>query len=89
VVATRAEAEVKAIAVGNAVDMVDVVESETATNVSTLIAKLTAILQMHAKSPNALRREETTLSAFGSSTGFQATSMSIVSPTNVCRNGGE
>jgi hypothetical protein len=53
--------------------------------VSALIAKLTAILQMHAESANARRREETTemMSAFAASAGSQATSKSIASPTNV------
>ena len=74
------------------VDTVEAVEPETATKVSTPIAKLTAILQMHAGSRNAPRREETTeemTSAFVSSAGSQATSKSIVSPTNVSRSGGK
>jgi len=71
------------VAVG-AVDAVEAVEVvEAATRVSAPIAKLTAILQMHAESENALRREETTMSAFASSAGFQATSKLIVSPINV------
>ena len=65
------------------VDTVEAVEPETATKVSAPIAKLTAILQMHAESGNALRREETTMSAFVSSAGFQDTSKSIASPTSV------
>jgi hypothetical protein len=78
--------EVEAEDVGDAVDAVDVVEAvevETATRVSAPIAKLTAILQMHAESGNLLRREETTMSAFTSSAGSQATSKSTASPTNV------
>jgi len=57
-----AEAEaVGALDVVEAVDMVDgvdteeAVEPETATKVSAPIAKLTAILQMHAESGNVLR----------------------------------
>jgi hypothetical protein len=65
------------------VEAVEAVEPETATNVSAPIAKLTAILQMHAESGNALRREETAMSAFVSSAGFQDTSKSIASPTSV------
>jgi hypothetical protein len=65
------------------VDTVEAVEPETATKVSAPSAKLTAILQMHAESGNALRREETTMSAFVSSAGFQDTSKSIASPTSV------
>ena len=65
-------------------DAVDeAVEPETATKVSAPIAKLTAILRMHADSEKALRREETTMSVFAASAGFQATSKSIASPTNV------
>jgi len=67
----------------DAVDAVEAVEAEIATRVSAPIAKLTAILQMHAESGNALRREQTMMSAFASSAGFQATSKSIASPTNV------
>ena len=67
----------------DAVDTVEAVEPETATKVSAPIAKLTAILRMHAESGNALRREETTMSAFVSSAGSQDTSKSIASPTNV------
>jgi hypothetical protein len=66
-----------------AVEAVEVVEAEIATRVSAPIAKLTATLQMHAESRNRLRREETTMSAFSSSAGSQATSKSIASPTNV------
>jgi len=65
------------------VDKVEAVEPETATKVSAPIAKLTAILQMHAESGTALRREETTMSAFVSSVGFQDTSKSIASPTSI------
>ena len=89
VAATVAEAEAEAVGVADvvdavdAVDMVEAVEPETATKVSAPIAKLTAILQMHAGSGNALRREETTMSAFASSAGSQVTSKSIASPTNV------
>jgi hypothetical protein len=68
------------------VDTVEAVEQETATKVSAPIANLTAILQMHAGSGNALRREKTTeemTCAFASSVGSQAMSKSIASPTNV------
>ena len=83
-----------AVVVGDAVDAVDTVETvepETAMKVSVPIAKLTAILQMHAGSTNTLRREETTerMSEFASSAGSQATSKSIASPTRVSRSGGE
>jgi len=67
------------------VDTVEAVEPETATKVSAPIAKLTAILRMHAGSRNAPSREETTeetTSALVSSAGSQATSKSIASPTN-------
>jgi len=67
-------------------DTVEAVEPETATKVSAPIAKLTAILLMHAGSGNAPRREEITeetTSAFASSAGSQAMSKSIASPTNV------
>jgi len=71
-------------------DTVEAVEPETAMKVSAPIAKLTAILQMHAGSGNAPRREETmeetteeTTSAFASSAGSQDMSKSITSPTNV------
>ena len=82
-------AETKAECVVDAADAVDTekaVEPETATRVSAPIAKLTAIPQMHAENGNVLRREETveeTTSAFAISAGSQATSKSIVSPTNV------
>jgi hypothetical protein len=80
-----------AVVVGDVVDAVDAMDTvetvkpETARKVSAPIAKLTAILQMHAGSANTLRREETTetMSAFASSAGFQATSKSIASPTSV------
>ena len=74
------------VAEAKAVDAVDeAVEPETATKVSAPIAKLTAILQMHAGNANTLRREETTatISAFASSAGSQAMSKSIASPTSV------
>jgi len=67
----------------DAVDTVEAVEPETVTKVNAPIAKLTAILQMHAESGNALRREETMMSAFASSAGSQDTSKSIASPTNI------
>jgi len=69
----------------DAVNTVETVDPETATKVSALISKLTAMLQMHVESANARRREETTemMSAFASSAGSQATSKSIASPTNV------
>ena len=80
---------VDAVVAEDAVDTVDTVEAvelETATKVSAPIAKLTAILQMHAGSGNTLRREETTeemTSTFASSVGSQAMSKSIASPTNI------
>jgi hypothetical protein len=76
----------EAVEVVEAVDAVDAVEAEIVTRVSAPIAKLTAILQTHAESGNALRREETaeeTTSAFATSAGSQVTSKSIASPTNV------
>jgi hypothetical protein len=63
------------------VDTVEAVEPETATKVSGPTAKLTAILQMHAGSGNAFRREKTMeemTSAFASSAGSQAMSKSIL-----------
>jgi len=78
-----AQAEAKAVDVEDAVDLVEAVELVTATKVSAPIAKLAAIRQMHAESGNALRREETTMSAVVSSVGSQAMSKSIASPTNV------
>ena len=83
VAATVAEAEVEAV---GAVETVEAVEAEIVTRVSAPIAKLTAILQMHAESGNALRREETaeeTTSAFATSAGSQVTSKLIASPTNI------
>jgi hypothetical protein len=68
------------------VDTVEAVEPQTAMKLSAIIAKLTAILQMHAGSGNAPRWEETTeemTSALPSSVGSQAMSKSIASPTNV------
>jgi hypothetical protein len=84
-------AEAEAVGVGvvdaedavDAVNTVETVDPEIVTKVSALIAILTAILQIHAESGNALRREETTMSAFASSAGSQATSKSTASPTNV------
>jgi hypothetical protein len=76
VAATVAEA----MGVEDAVDTVDTVEAvepETATKVSAAIAKLTAILQMHAESGNALRREETTMSAFVSTAGSPSAKVQI------------
>jgi hypothetical protein len=73
----------------DAVDMADTVEAvdlETCTKVSAPIAKLTAILQMHAGSRNEPRREETmkeTMGAFASVAGSQDMSKSIASPTNI------
>jgi len=67
--------------VAEAVGVVVAMEADIATRVSAPIEKLTAILQMHAESENALRREETTMSTFASSAGFQATAKSIASPT--------
>jgi len=84
---------VEAVGVGivDAVDAVDLVnpvemvDLETATKVSVPITQLNPILQMHAESANACRREETTemMSTFASSACSQATSESIASPTNV------
>jgi hypothetical protein len=79
----------KAVGTVDAVEAVEVVEAEIATRVSPSIAKLTTILQMYAESKNMLGREERTMSAFASSAGFQATSKSIVSYTNVYRSGGK
>jgi hypothetical protein len=75
----------------DAVNTVEMVDPETVTKVSALIAKLTAILQMHAESANARRREEKTeiMTAVVSSAGSQATSKSIASPTNVKWSGGK
>jgi len=53
------------------------VEAEIATRVSASIAKLTAILPMHAESGNVFRRGATTMNAFASSAGSQATAKSI------------
>jgi len=92
VAATVAEAEVEAVGAVDAVDAVgaveavEAVEAEIVTRVSAPIAKLTAILQMHAESGNAFRREETaeeTTSAFATSAGSQVTSKLIASPTNI------
>jgi len=73
----------------HAVVLVEVVEPEIATKVSARIATLTAIIQMHAESGNALRREETTMSTFVSLAGSQETSKSIASPRNMSRTGGK
>jgi hypothetical protein len=84
-----ADAEAEAVGVEDAVDtvdtvdMVEAVELVTVTKVSAPNPKLTTIRQMHAECGNALRREETTMSAFVSCVGSQATSKSIASPTNV------
>jgi len=83
VAATVAKGAVDAVGM---VDVVEAVEAEILTRVSTPIAKLTAILQMYAESGNALRREEAveeTTSAYATSPGSQVTSKSIASPTNV------
>jgi len=56
-----------------AVDVVEQVEAEIATRVSTPIAKLTAMLQMHTERGNVLRMKETMISRFVSSAGCQAT----------------
>ena len=77
------------VGVEDVVDTVETVEPETVTTASALIAKLSAIQQMQAESGNALWREETTIIAFVSSTGFQNMSNSIESPTNVTRCGGK
>jgi DNA uptake protein ComE-like DNA-binding protein len=73
---------VDAVDVVNTVDMLDL---ETVTKVSALIAKLTAILQMDEESANTRKREETMemMSTFASCAGSQATSKSIASPTHV------
>jgi len=71
------------------VDMKEAVEPETATKVIATIAKLTAILQMHAESRNALRREETTMSALVSSAGSHDTSKLIESLSNVYMSSGQ
>jgi hypothetical protein len=79
VVATVAESEAEAVDAEDTVDAVEVVEITM--RVSALIAKLTAILQMHAESGNVLKREETaeetveeTTSAIATSAGSQAVS---------------
>jgi len=87
------------VARAKAEDVVDAVDAEKAeiamemgNRVSAPIAKLTAILQMHAENGNALRREETaekTMSAFATSAGSYATSKSIAPPTNAYGSGGE
>jgi len=85
-VATVAEAEAVGVGMVDAedgmdgmdaldtVNMVEIVDPETVTKVSAPIAKLTAILQMHAESATVRRREEMTemMSEFGSSAGSQA-----------------
>jgi len=81
-----------AVQILETVEAVGAVEAEIVTRVSAPIAKLTAILQMHAESGDALRRQETaeeTTSAFATSAGSQVTLKSIASPTNVYKNGGE
>jgi hypothetical protein len=86
IAATMAMGVVDVLVVADAedgVDTMEAVEPETATTVSAPIAKMTAILQMQAESGNALRMEETTMSALVSSAGSQDTSKSIASPTNV------
>ena len=79
--------EVDAVDVVDAVNEMDeAVEPETAKRVCAPIANLTDILQMHAGSGNALRREETTeemTSAFASSACSQGMSQLIASPTNI------
>jgi hypothetical protein len=74
-----------AVAVAEVVEVVEIT-----TRVSAPIAKLTAIIQMHAESGNTLKREgpaeetaEETTSTFATSAGSQATSKSIASPTNI------
>jgi len=73
------------------VNTVETVDPETVTQVSVLIAKLIAILQMHAECAKVRRREETTemISRFASSAGSHAKSKSIASPTNIYRSGGK
>jgi len=95
-VAAVAEAEAEVLGSDDAEDtvgavhVVELVEATITTRVSAPTAKLTAILQMHAETRNALRREQTaektaeeTTSACATSAGSQATSKSIASPTNV------
>jgi len=89
--ATVAEAigaldDLDAVETVEAVEAVEAVEDrnlDIATKVSALIAKLTAILQMHSESGEALRREETTMSTSAFCVGFQETSKSITSLTKV------
>jgi hypothetical protein len=65
------------------VGVMEVVEAEIATRVNAPIAKLSAILWMHAESEHTHWSEETMMSTCASSAGFQATSKSIACPTNV------
>jgi hypothetical protein len=67
------------------VNTVNMLDLETVTKVSALIAKLTAILQMDEEIANTRQREETMemMSTFASCAGSQATSKSIASPTHV------
>jgi len=97
VAGAKAKDVVDAVDVGDVVDAVDeekAVKAEIAmeigNRVSAPIAKLTAVPQMHAGNGNALRREKTAeetanemMSTFVTSAGFQVTSKSIASPTNV------
>jgi hypothetical protein len=59
VAATLAEAEAVGMGVDDAVDAVETVHPEPVMKVCAPIAKLTIILQMHAESAKACRREET------------------------------
>ena len=85
-----AEAEAEAVGAEDsedtvdAVDTVEVMEAKITTRVSAPTARFPAILQMHAESRNALRREETAeetaeemTSAFATSAGSQATAKSM------------
>jgi len=75
----------------DAVAVVEVVELETATELSAPIVTLTAILQMHADSGNALRREEKTeiTSASTASVGTRAMPKLIAYPTNLQTRDGQ
>jgi hypothetical protein len=79
----------KAVGSVDLVATVEPVDAEIAIRVSEPLAKLSAILQMHAESEKALTREETKMSALASSVGFQATSQLIASSTNVEMSGGK
>jgi len=72
------------------VDILQVVEPETAMRVTAPIATLRAIVLMHAQNGNTLRREETAneiIFNFGSSVGSHATFNSIFSATIILNSG--